>query len=97
MPQKIFQGESFRKVADLSSLALMLPSSIAVGLFFGFLLDKAFKTHPWFLLIFFLLGIASGLLSLLRGLSKYSPSDNKTHADKPGSESSVSGTENGGE
>lgn len=62
---------NFRKVAELSSLGLMLPSSIAVGLFFGYWLDKLFGTHPWLLLIFFFLGTASGLYSLLKGLSKY--------------------------
>lgn len=49
----------------------MLPSSTAVGLFFGYLLDKLLGTHPWLLLIFMLLGIASGFYSLIRGLSKF--------------------------
>ncbi len=62
----------FRRVAELSSLGLMLPSSIAVGLFFGYQLDKLFNSHPWMLLIFLLLGIASGFISLFRGLKKYS-------------------------
>lgn len=61
----------FRKIAEVSSLVLMLPSSTAVGLFFGYLLDKLLGTHPWLLLIFTLLGIASGFYSLIRGLNKY--------------------------
>lgn len=60
----------YRKLAELSSLGLVLPSSIAVGLFMGYLLDKAFGTHPWLLGIFTLLGIVSGFLSLIRGLKK---------------------------
>ena len=68
---KIPKGEGWKKIADLSSLVLMLPSSIAVGLFIGYLLDKALGTEPWMLLIFLLLGIASGFISLFRGLSKY--------------------------
>jgi len=60
----------FRKLAALSSLGLMLPSSIAVGLFMGYFLDKLFGTHPWMLSIFTLLGVASGFLSLFRGLKK---------------------------
>lgn len=62
----------FRKVAELSSLGLMLPSSIAVGLFIGYQLDKLFNSHPWMLIIFLLLGLASGFISLFRGLKKYS-------------------------
>lgn len=61
---------NFRKLAALSSLGLMLPSSIAVGLFMGYFLDKLFGTHPWMLSIFTLLGVASGFLSLFRGLKK---------------------------
>jgi len=63
---------SFRKIADLSSVALMLPSSIIVGLFMGYTLDRWLGTRPWLLLIFTVLGIVSGLLSLIRALSKYS-------------------------
>ncbi len=59
-----------RKIAELSSIALVLPSSIAVGLFFGYLLDRWLGTHPWLLLAFTVLGVVSGLLSLFRALKK---------------------------
>ena len=59
-----------KKIVTLSSLGLMLPSAIAVGLVLGYFLDKAFGTQPWLLILFFFLGTASGLTSLLRGLSK---------------------------
>jgi ATP synthase protein I len=61
----------YRKWAAMSSLGLMLPSSIIVGLFFGYLLDSFLGTHPWMLLLFLLLGTVSGFYSLLRGLNKY--------------------------
>jgi ATP synthase protein I len=64
------RGEDFRRFAELSTVALTLPSSIAVGLFMGYFLDKWLGTRPWLLLIFLLLGVASGLLSLFRGLGK---------------------------
>jgi ATP synthase protein I len=64
------RGMDFRKIAEWSSLGLMLPSSIAVGLFFGYVLDNWLHTHPWMLLIFTILGIVSGLLSLFRALKK---------------------------
>jgi F0F1-type ATP synthase assembly protein I len=62
---------SFKKIAELSSLGLMLPSSIAVGLFIGYQMDKLLGTRPWLLVLFFLLGTASGFLSLIRGLKKH--------------------------
>lgn len=60
-----------RRLAELASLGLVLPSSIAVGLVFGYLLDRWLGTRPWLLLVFTVLGIASGLLSLVRALKKY--------------------------
>ena len=71
MPDKGPSKIDFKKIAGLSSLVLMLPSSIAVGLLIGYYLDKWFGTDPWLLIIFLLLGIFSGFYSLLRGLSKY--------------------------
>jgi ATP synthase protein I len=65
------RGFDFRKIAELSSVGLLLPSSIAVGLFFGFLLDKWLGTDPWMLLIFLVLGVVSGLMSLFRALKKH--------------------------
>jgi F0F1-type ATP synthase assembly protein I len=69
----IFGGkrEDFRKLAEMSSVAMILPSSIAVGLFFGYILDKWLHTAPWMLLIFLIFGIASGLWSLYRAMKKY--------------------------
>jgi ATP synthase protein I len=61
---------NLRKLAELSSLGLVLPSSIAVGLFFGYLLDRWLGTDPWLLLAFTVLGVVSGLLSLFRALKK---------------------------
>jgi len=66
---------NYKKLAELSSLGLMLPSSIAVGLFIGYQLDKLLDTRPWLLVIFFLLGTASGFLSLIRGLKKHLDKD----------------------
>ncbi len=65
------KGVDFRKLAEAGSVGLILPSSIAVGLFFGYMLDKWLHTEPWMLLIFVVLGIISGLLSLYRAMRKY--------------------------
>ena len=71
MTKKSLIGVDFKKLAEVSSLGLMLPSSIAVGLFFGYVLDRLFGTHPWLMITFLLLGIASGLFSLIKGINKY--------------------------
>jgi ATP synthase protein I len=66
---------NYKKLAGLSSLGLMLPSSIVVGLFIGYYLDKLLGTRPWLLVLFFLFGTASGFYSLIRGLKKYLDKD----------------------
>ncbi len=71
MPNKKPSKINYGKIAAVSSLGLMLPSSIAVGLFFGYYLDKFFGTRPWLLLVFFILGTVSGFYSLIRGLNKF--------------------------
>ena len=72
-PKKSIQSkkENYRKILELSSIGLALPSSIAIGLFFGYYLDKLFGTDPWLLIIFLLFGVASGIISLIRGVNKY--------------------------
>lgn len=66
---------NYKKLAELSSLGLILPSSIVVGLFIGYQLDKLLGTRPWLLVLFFLFGTASGFYSLIRGLKKYLDKD----------------------
>ena len=71
MPKKGLFNFEVKKVAEVSSLGLVLPSSIVIGLCMGYFLDKLLGTHPWMLIIFLLFGIASGFYSLIRGLNKY--------------------------
>lgn len=71
-----------KKIVTLSSLGLMLPSAIAVGLAFGYLLDKIFGTQPWLLILFFFLGTASGITSLIRGLNRLNEEKEKDRIKK---------------
>jgi F0F1-type ATP synthase assembly protein I len=66
---------NYRKLAGVTSLGMTLPASIIVGLFIGYGLDKWLKTAPWMLIVWTLLGVASGLLSLVRGIARYSRED----------------------
>ena len=71
-----------KKIVALSSLGLMLPSSIAVGLFLGYILDNVFGTRPWLLITFFFLGTASGIINLLRGLNRLQDNKGKGETNK---------------
>jgi len=63
---------NYRKLAGVTSLGMTLPSAIIVGLFLGYWLDKWLGTAPWMLVVWTLLGVASGLISLVRGIARYS-------------------------
>jgi len=63
--------DDLKKLAVISSLGMVLPSSIAVGLFVGYFLDRWLKTSPWMLLTWTVFGVISGLWSLFRGIRRY--------------------------
>jgi ATP synthase protein I len=64
-------------VALYLSLAIMLPTSMAVGYFMGVFLDKAFGTH-FLYLVFLLLGIVSGFVQLIRQVMRDTRDDGST-------------------
>jgi len=55
------------QVGEYTSLAMLVPAATFVGYAIGFLLDKAFGTH-FLYLVFLLVGIASGLVQVIRRL-----------------------------
>jgi F0F1-type ATP synthase assembly protein I len=55
------------QVSRYSSLAFILPVSTFVGYLIGYLLDRLFHTH-FLYIVFLLLGIVAGFVSLFREL-----------------------------
>ncbi len=51
-------------------LSTELVSAVAVGTIIGFILDNWFGTKPWLILIFFLLGVITGILNVIRSAKK---------------------------
>ncbi len=68
-------GQNPSRSATMPGLALAfrtgieLVSALAVGVGIGFLLDKWLDTTPWFLVVFFFLGAAAGILNVYRAAS----------------------------
>ena len=59
----------FTQFGKYYGLAFLIPSSILVGYAIGYALDKLF--HTGFLkIVFLLLGVAAGIIDLLRELAK---------------------------
>jgi ATP synthase protein I len=47
-----------------------LVAAVAVGTIIGFILDKTFGTKPWLILIFFFLGVITGIINVFRSAKK---------------------------
>jgi ATP synthase protein I len=47
-------------------LSTELVSAVVVGTIIGFILDKTFDTKPWLILIFFFVGVITGIVNVFR-------------------------------
>ncbi len=55
----LFMGSAFR-------LGTELVAAVLVGTIIGFILDNWFGTKPWFIIIFFFMGVIAGILNVIR-------------------------------
>jgi F0F1-type ATP synthase assembly protein I len=63
------QGNLYQQFGKYYGMAFLLPVSMAVGYGIGYMLDRAFGTS-FLKVVFLLLGIASGIVELIRELAK---------------------------
>jgi ATP synthase protein I len=47
-------------------LSTELVAAVTVGTIIGFIFDKTFDTKPWFILIFFFVGVVAGITNVIR-------------------------------
>ena len=47
-------------------LSTELVAAVAVGTIIGFILDDWFGTKPWLILIFFFVGVAAGIMNVVK-------------------------------
>ena len=69
------------KWLNVATMATMIPVSTAVGFVFGYFLDKTFKTDPYLLIIFTILGIAAGFKNIIEFIIKEEKSLDKNKED----------------
>ena len=53
-------------VGTAFKLSTELVAAVAVGTIIGFIFDKTFGTKPWFILIFFFVGVVAGITNVIR-------------------------------
>ena len=65
------QARLWRQLAGLSSLGITFAASIAIGAAIGIVLDRWLGTSPWFMILFFIFGVAAGFTNLMKDLKHW--------------------------
>ena len=84
MKDKRKKGEQRRLWSEYSTVGIMFPASIAVGLALGYFLDDVFKTSPYLLIILTLYGVAAGFVNLIKVTRRQSRDHNEQSTDEEG-------------
>jgi len=63
------KNDLMQQMGKYYSVVLLVPAAVLIGFAIGYLLDKAFGTG-FLKIIFLFLGLAAGMLELLRELNK---------------------------
>ena len=61
------EKSSFGKAFQLST---ELVSAVLVATIIGFILDNWFGTKPWLIIVFFFIGVATGIINVIRSAKK---------------------------
>lgn len=64
-------SETAQSIGAISTVGLTFVLAIVLGAWFGYLLDKWLGTGPLFFLLFFVLGMAAGILNVYRTANKF--------------------------
>ena len=63
-------SEPKSNIGTAFKMSTELVSAVAVGTIIGFILDNWFGTKPWLILLFFLIGVVTGILNVIRSAKK---------------------------
>lgn len=67
-----------RRAGALASIGTTMVACTVVGLAAGYWLDKWLGTEPWLLLLFLMLGIVSGFVSMIQTALRHKPRTRRT-------------------
>ena len=60
------KNENTSLIGTAFKLSTELVAAVVVGTIIGFIFDKTFDTKPWFILIFFFVGVVAGITNVIR-------------------------------
>ena len=58
------------KLGIAFKMSTEMVAAVLVGTIIGFILDNWFGTKPWLILIFFFIGVAAGILNVVKSAKK---------------------------
>jgi ATP synthase protein I len=64
-------ADTVRTIGALSTVGISFVLAIVLGVWVGWLLDKWLGTTPWMFFLFFILGLAAGILNVYRTAGKF--------------------------
>ena len=64
------KNENPSSIGTAFKLSTELVAAVAGGAINGFIFDKTFGTTPWFILIFFFVGVVAGITNVIRSAKK---------------------------
>tara|TARA_B100001057_G_scaffold302506_1_gene302715 strand:- start:80 stop:355 length:276 start_codon:yes stop_codon:yes gene_type:complete len=53
-------------IGSAFKISTELIAAVAVGTIIGFILDKTFGTKPWLIIIFFFIGVITGIINVIK-------------------------------
>ena len=62
--------QSKSSIGQAFKMSTELVSAVVVGTIIGFILDKTFGTKPWLILIFFFVGVAAGIINVVKSAKR---------------------------
>ena len=73
--ESVKNSESKSGMGVAFKMSTELVSAVLVGTIIGFILDNWFGTKPWLILIFFFVGVAAGILNVVKSAKKMQNKD----------------------
>lgn len=70
-PKPSGPADTMRSIGALSTVGISFVLAILIGVGAGVVLDRWLGTRPWFFFIFFVLGVAAGILNVYRAAGRF--------------------------
>lgn len=64
-------ADTVRTLGALSTVGISFVLALVMGAWLGYLLDRWLGTSPWFFFIFFVIGLAAGVLNVYRTAGRF--------------------------